>query len=265
MRGTRKRTSLSSDRKINKKNTNLIIDKILSYNPTFQEGIITYKEANNDFLLLLFVGTILIDFPLISLPCCILAMYYIIKVFKFIKYKSINKIVIELARDLSLKGIYDKEKAESMIREFKEKYGREVREYEDLVTMLNKYEAFVTRIEYVLNNIKESKGLLDEDVYSSGNQPLGNNNCSYIYEKNEYKKSYGTKVSSYYKNDKNPIFFEKENGEVKKVNKAIEFFEHDDKVYDNPNTVILKNMNKNSENLTIYLYKKTPDLQKSVL
>ncbi len=42
------------------------------------------------------------------------------------------------------------------------------------------------------------------------------------------------------------------------VNKAIEFF-------DNEDAVILKNINKENKNLTVYLYKKSSDLQKNAL
>ena len=114
MKGKRKRELrkkvMESDRKINKRNKNLMIDKILSYNPILLEGIEVYKDANRNFTLLIVIGALLIDFPLISVPCCILSMFFIIKMLQFIKYKSINNIVKELAKDLSFKGIYDKEK-----------------------------------------------------------------------------------------------------------------------------------------------------------
>ena len=157
MKGKKKRElrrrTIKSDRKINKKNKNLMIDKILSYNPMLLEGIEVYKDANRNFTLLIFLGALLIDFPLISVPCCILSMFFLIKMLQFIRYKSINNIVIELAKDLSFKGIYDKEKVEDMLDDFKFKYGEDIIEYEELVKMLDKYETLVTKIEYVLKNI----------------------------------------------------------------------------------------------------------------
>ncbi len=154
MRGHRRKIN-ESDRKINIKNKNLMIDKILSYNPRLLEGIEIYKDANRNFILLILFGALLINFPLISVPCCMLSMFYLVKMLKYIKYNSINNIVKVLAKDLSFKGVYDKEKMENMLRDFKAKYGSEICEYTDLVNMLEKYEIFVTKIEYVLKNIGE--------------------------------------------------------------------------------------------------------------
>ena len=53
MKGKKKRElrkrAIKSDRKINKKNKNLMIDKILSYNPMILKGIEEYKDANREF------------------------------------------------------------------------------------------------------------------------------------------------------------------------------------------------------------------------
>ena len=151
MNGKKKRElrkrAIKSDRKINKKNKNLMIDKILSYNPMVLEGIEAYKDANRNFILLIILGALLINFPLISVPCCILSMFFLIKMLQFIRYKSINNIVLELAKDLSFKGIFNKEKVEYMLDDFKFKYGEDVIEYEELVKMLDKYETLVTKIE----------------------------------------------------------------------------------------------------------------------
>ena len=81
---------------------------------------------------LIFLGALLINFPLISVPCCILSMFFLIKMLQFIRYKSINNIVLELAKDLSFKGIFDKEKVEYMLDDFKFKYGEDVIEYEGI-------------------------------------------------------------------------------------------------------------------------------------
>ena len=119
MKGKRRRElrkiALKSDRKINQKNKNLMIDKILSYNPMILKGIEEYKDANKDFTLLIFLGALLINFPLISVPCCILSMFFLMKMLHFIRYKSIYNIVIKLAKDVSFKGIYDREKTEDML------------------------------------------------------------------------------------------------------------------------------------------------------
>lgn len=245
-----------SDRKINQRNKNLMVDKILSYNPMLLEGIEVYKDANRNFILLIFLGALLIDFPLISVPCCILSMFFIMKMLQFIRYKSINNIVRELAKDLSIKGIYDKEKVEDMLDDFKAKYGDDVIEYIELVEMLDKYEALVTKIEYVLKNINinEEKDLCTEDDITIVEE----------HDKDEYN---NRQLNDYYRDfsEKLSVLYKKEDGEVKKVNKAIEFFDNEDnESYDN-NAIILKNINKDNKKLTIYLYKKSTSLQKNVL
>lgn len=245
-----------SDRKINKRNKNLMIDKILSYNPVLLEGIEVYKDANRNFILLIFLGALLIDFPLISVPCCILSMFFLIKMLQFIRYKSINSIVRELAKDLSVKGIYDKEKVEDMLDDFKTKYGDDVVEYIELVEMLDKYEALVTKIEYVLKNINISE---EKDFYTDENIVVAEENNESQYknrELNEYYRGFSEKLA---------VLYKKEDGEVKKVNKAIEFFDNeDDESYDN-NAIMLKNINKDNKKLTVYLYKKSTTLQNNIL
>lgn len=259
MRGHRRKIN-ESDRKINMKNKNLMIDKILSYNPRLLEGIEIYKDANRNFILLILFGALLINFPLISVPCCMLSMFYLVKMLKYIKYNSINNIVKVLAKDLSFKGVYDKEKMENMLRDFKAKYGSEICEYTDLVNMLEKYEMFVTKIEYVLKNIGEkSKQYIsntsgdDEVLFNNGKNDIIGDKCI----RNNF---ISKKVHDSYKNinERVSVFYKKENGQVKMVNKAIEFF-------DNEDAVILKNINKENKNLTVYLYKKSSDLQKNAL
>lgn len=57
--------------------------------------------------------------------------------------------------------------------------------------------------------------------------------------------------------------FKKEDGQIKRVDKAIELFETENN--DSCNTekaIILRNINKENKNLTVYLYKKASNLQK---
>lgn len=255
-----------SDRKINKKNMNLMIDKILSYNPMLHEGIEVYKDANRNFMLLICLGVLLINYPLISVPCCILSMFFIIKMLEFVKYKSINNIVKELAKDVAYKGIYDKEKAIDMLDDFKAKYGEDAIEYDELINMINKYEALVTKIEYVLRNIMmdEKKSSYDKESFLSNEEKSYTKNENYTdYKKSLDKKYKGRDVNSYYTdiNGRASIIYRNRYGEVKKVNKAIEFFEEEkNEASNNENTVILKNINKENKNLTVYLYKKSSAL-----
>lgn len=258
-----------SDRKINQKNEELMIDKIFSYNPMLIEGIEVYKDASRNFIFLIFLGALLVNFPLISVPCCMLSMFFVIKMLQFIRYKSISNIVKKLAKDLSYKGIYDKDKAMDMLDDFKNKYGQDVLEYEELVNMINKYEALVTKIEEVLRNIniKEKKSLYNEkNITDNGELSVWENNLSYrdIQEK-QFK---GRKISTYGEgfDEKLSVLYKNNYGEIKRVNKAIEFFEVENtESYSRENAVVLKNVNKENKNLTVYLYKKSSDLQKNVL
>jgi hypothetical protein len=267
MKGMKKRESIikiiQNDRKINKRNKSLMIEKILAYNPMLSQGIEMYKDANNNFILLIILGTLLIDFPLISVPCCILSMFFIIKMLQFIRYSSINNIVIKLAKDLSFRGIYDKEKAQNMIEEFRAKYGEDIIEYEELVTMVDKYEVFVTKIEYVLKTVKRKKDIINynEDTFLD---PKSNIISSEIEEKQYKRKQLNNNYSDF--NDKLSVIYKKEDGEIKKVNKAIEFFDDEgNEGCHSINAVVLRNTNKQNKNLTVYLYKKSNILQNNVL
>lgn len=274
MKGKRRRElrkiALKSDRKINQKNKNLMIDKILSYNPMILKGIEEYKDANKDFTLLIFLGALLINFPLISVPCCILSMFFLMKMLQFIRYKSIYNIVIKLAKDLSFKGIYDREKTEDMLDDFKIKYGENIIEYEELIKMLNEYDAFVTKIEYVLNNIniKEDRCFNNEDVFRKKGISFLDKEDNIACDNIKSNQHNSREVKTCYNdiNEKFAVLYKKEDGNVKKINKAIEFFDdEDDKSYNNQDAVILNNINRDNKKLTIYLYKKSSNLQKSAL
>lgn len=264
-----RRRSIISDIKINRKNKNLMIDKILSYNPVLLEGIEVYEDANKNFILLIFLGALLVQFPLISVPCCILAIFFIIRMLQFIKYKSINNIVIKLAKDLLFKGIYDREKALDMLEDFKEKYGNDITEYEELVMMIDKYEALVVKIENVLksSNRKYNKTIYNkENFLQNAGRSFNRNENNVTLKETEANKC--REVNNYCIdfNEKISVLYKKEDGEIKKVNKAIEFFDgRDNKNYNNQNAVILKNVNKDNKNLTVYLYKKSSVLEKNVL
>lgn len=260
---------IKSDRKINRKNKRLMIDKILSYNPIILEGIEEYKDANMNFILLIFLGSLLINFPLISVPCCILSMFFLMKMLQFIKYKSINNIVLELSKDLSFKGIFDKEKVEYMLDDFKFKYGEDVIEYEELVKMLDKYESLVTKIECVLKNVnikeKRDMDLRNENIFlKNGGKSYINKEDSIDYQEIKGNQHNGKEVN-YYKdgNKKLSVLYKKEDGEIKKINKAIEFF--DSESYNSKDAVVLKNVNRDNKKLIIYLYKKSANLQKNAL
>ncbi|WP_160688939.1 hypothetical protein [Clostridium sp. C2-6-12] len=255
-----KSRAIIKELKINRRNKRLMIDKILSYNPMLIEGIEIYKDASNNFLLLIFLGGLLVEFPLISLPCCIGAIFFVFRMLQYIKYKSIKDIVSKLAKDLSSKGIYDKEKALDMIEDFKLKYGNDIVEYEELVNMINKYGEFVIKIERVLKgcNGKDNNIYYEKDIFIQNRIAMfGNRENNMTLKETEGNKS---KEKNYCLdfNEKISVLYKREDGEIKEVNKAIEFFNGgDSKSYNNQNAVILNNVNKDNKNLTVYLYKKS--------
>lgn len=258
-----------SDRKINLNNKKLMIDKILSYSLTLSSGIEKYIYAQKNFWFLIILGILLRDFPMVALPCCLLAMIFSIRMFQLIKYKSINSIVNELAKDLSFKGIYDQEKVDLMLGDFKNKYGEDVNEYEELTNMINSYKSFVIKIESLLSATSTA---LDKNTYDTkecnSNEIIASFNKDNLRTVSRANKKIKNKtVLDDWEEDENKelsILYRKEDGEVKKVNRAIEFFE-DDKYYNNKKAVVLKSVDRNNDNLTIYLYKKSADLQKNAL
>lgn len=258
-----------SDRQINQKNKKLMIDTIFSYNPILIEGIEVYEDASRNFTFLILLGLLLINFPLVSVPCCLLSMIFVIKMLKYIRYRSINNIVKKLAKDLSYKGIYDKDKAIDMLDDFKDKYGQDVCEYKELVNMINKYEALVTKIENVLQNrdVKEKKSSYKEKNIVN-DEEISFWEKSLSYEEVQEKRFEGRKIDTYREEvDKRlSVLYKNNYGELKRVNKAIEFFEtENNESYGKENAVMLKNVNKENKNLTVYLYKKSSDLQKNAL
>ena len=182
---------------------------------------------------------------------------------QFIRYNSINNIVIELAKDLSVRGIYNKEKALDMLEDFKIKYGEDIIEYEELVIMIDKYEIFVTKIKNVLRSVKiqtERKNYNEDILIKNGERSFvkkeDNINCEEIRDSHYIKNQFNNRYIDF--NEKLSVIYKKEDGEIKKVNKAIEFFDfEDDATHDNQKAVILRNINKDNKNLTVYLYKKS--------
>ena len=240
-----------------RKNKKLMIDKILSYSPVICEGLDKYNDANRNFWLLIILGGILKDFLMISLPCCILAVFFIAKMIQFIKYKTIYDMVKELAKDLLFKGIYNKNKAEHMLCEFESKYG-ETKEFDEFYSMLNKYEQLVTKMEYILNTINEKKDTTNERNYKKDldNTSDKNHISTEIIEGNSrYMKKAERKIKhKFNKNNKN---------DMEIIGKAIDLFKDEDG--NKGKAILLKNRREEDKNLKVYLYKKSVDCEKNIL
>jgi len=256
-----------------RKNRKLMIDKILSYSTVLTEGVEKYKEANIKFMIFIGIGVLLNNFMLISVPCCFLSVYFVVRMLKYTKYGGVKRIIKKISKDITFKGIYDKEKINLMIQDFKDKYGDENKEFKELVIDINNYEAFVMKLEYMIRAVKiESKRLQKEkellrnykspafkdfqEVLSSKKVNEAKENLKYeVKTVEDYDRDSEDSISMIYKN---------ETGEIKKVNRAIEFFE-DENSEDYKNTLVLKSNSKNNKNLTVYLYKKESNLQKNAL
>ena len=255
------------------KNRKLMIDKILSYSSTLSEGIKKYNNANIKFIILITIGILLNNYMLISIPCCLLSIYFIVLMLKYIKYGSVIHIVKKLSKDLAFKGIYDKEKISFMLQEFKDRYGDENIEFKELVTTIDSYESFVMKLEYIIRGleIESKRAYKEKELLKKYKIP----SFSYIEKHSTYRKaeeenqknSYEVKtVGDYYRDSEDSIsmIYKDESGETKKVNRAIEFFE-DENSEEYKNTLILKSNSKNNKNLTVYLYKKESNFQKNAL
>ena len=241
------------DQKINKSNKILMMEKVLSYSQTLKIGIEKYRKQNHRFMLFIISSVILINFPIISLPCCLISVIFLIKMLQLIKYRSVCTIINRIGRDIAYKGIYNKGIIEDMLEEFRFKYGEDIIEYYELIYMIQKYEGFIFKIEKVIKGIHEqtSDDIKEEEEL----------------EKEEFSKSKYTDMREIHLDrkpewipySKDPLVCRSEEGEIKKVDRAIEFFQDKNEKTD---TVILKDGNKN---LTVYLYRKANELQNNAL
>lgn len=248
------------ERRVNKSNKVLMIEKILSYSPTLENGIEKYKVENRRFTLFILFSVLLINVPVISLPCCVVATVFLVKMLHLIKYRSIYSIVKKMGKDIVYNGIYNKCVIESMVEDFKGQYGDDIIEYYELVYMVGKYEAFVIKIEQLLKNAvkdKSNRKCSEKCIYRDYD---GSSMLNKDYDKmdentcmKENNKNFNPKYSLLYKD---------EQGEIKKVNRAIEFFDDKNKDTD---AVVLKGGGKKDKNLTVYLYKKNNELQNNAL
>ena len=246
--------------RINNSNKTLMIERILSYSPTLQNGIEKYKAENRRFTIFILFSVILINIPLISLPCCIIASVFLLKMLHLIKYRSIYNIVKKMGKDIAYKGIYNKGIIEEMVEDFKCKYGEDIIEYYELIYMVGKYEAFVIKIEKVIKNMHKEKlnGNWKEEYV--GRDYDGSSLFGEDYDNVDNGKS--LKMNNVKTNTKYSLLYKNEDGEIKKVNRAIEFFDDKNKSTD---AVVLKGGNKKDRNLTVYLYKKNSELQNNAL
>ena len=247
--------------RVNKSNKALMIDKILSYSPTLENGIEKYKIENRRFIVLILFSVLFINFSVISLPCCLAATFFLVKILQLIRYRSVYNIVKKMGRDIAYKGIYNKGIVEEMVKDFKSQYGEDIIEYYELVYMVEKYEAFVVKIEEVINKImhkeRDDENWKEESLYRNHNK-----SSVIVNSYDSFHNENSSKDSKLYDDSKYSVLYKNEEGEIKKVNRAIEFFDDNSKSTD---AVVLKGGNKKDKNLTVYLYKKNNELQNNAL
>ncbi len=245
-----------------RKNKELMADKIMDYSPSLKEGILKYKNICLKFLIAAIIGILMNRYIIISVTCFAASIYFIVLMIKYTKYSMVNKIINKLANDITFRGIYDKEKIDYMLYSYKNQFGQESFQYEELHNIIIRYEKFVLKLGYIIRDIeiesfrkyKENKLLRK---YTLNKPDL--DNC----EKNKDKKNEvsDTKIKIVEnKNSSDGIIYSEEDGKIRKAKKVVDFFEENDST----DTVILKNTD-NRKNMTIFLYKKSGELQNNVL
>lgn len=243
--------------KINTSNKKLMMEKILSYSPTLQNGIEKYKIENRNFTIFILLTVLAIKFPAIALPCCVTSVIFLVKMLSLIKYRSVYNIVKKMGRDIAYKGIYNKTIIEDMMNDFKCKYGDDIIEYYELIYMVKNYEKFVMKLEQAMNAMRNKiENDIENDIYIKYSEKN-------FDEFNDHEKEEKSVKDNRCKYRENPsLLYRSENGEIRKVKRAIEFFEDKNQ---NTDAVILKGGKEKNKNITVYLYKKNNELQNNVL
>lgn len=255
--------SKKSDFFILRKNKKLMKDKILDYGKLLKEGISEYEKSGVCLIIAALFGIVVSRFIWLSVVCFIAAVYYIVQILKFTKYGAINRIITRLAKDLAYKGIYDKERIDYMVFEYKKQYGELNVEYKELMRIINSYEKFVLKLGYILKDIQiESKRARKEKelIKNYNSQFFKGLHNAIAEKKKEIEKTSNVSIVEGYKKDENTMVYSDENGVYKEAEKVVDFFNDSN---DN-NAVVLKNKSDN-KNLTVYLYKRNCKVQDNAL
>ncbi len=245
-----------------RKNKELMADKIMDYSPSLKDGISKYKNVCIKFFISVMLGIIINKYILVSVVCFVAAIYFIILMLKYTKYGTIYKIIKKLACDITFKGIYNKEKIDYMVNNYKKQFGEECVQYKDLCNVVRRYEKFVLKLEYIIRDLEiesarkhKEKQLLKKyapeelKLIDKDNIPISKNEIENI------------KINTVEcRNDKKGLIYSNEDGKVKEAKKVVDFFSEEEK----NSTVVLKNKSER-KNLTIFLYKRNGNLQNNAL
>lgn len=178
------------ERKIDSKNKKLIMDRMNSYSVIIKNGVERYTEARKKFIIMLLLSLLLYKIYYVSIPLIIISMLYLFISFKNIRFYRMNCIIEKISYDISFKGIFDRNKINDILSDFKEQYPCKVIEYKELLNTINMIDVFVTKIESLLKNHAEARIHIDKT-----------------------------------KNTDKRILCCMSNGKIRYFNKAVEFFE----------------------------------------
>lgn len=260
---------LNIEKRIRTKNKKSIINEILLYDKNIKIGIKKYKLFKMNFWLMIIFLIIFRRVLMLFITGSILATYFSMMTFKFMKYKKISFIIKQVAKELAFTNLYNEEKITSLISEFKKDYGEENNEYKELNLLFIKFKNTGKKIEKELNNLEI------EDISYYLKKRNEQKNINTIEETNNENEKTHSKLqfftpkiktdnrtinytSSFDDNEGNSlaILYRKEKTKsdgIKSINRAIEFFDDMDGKEKKEKAII----STDNDKLTVYFYKKS--------
>ncbi|MBW6409917.1 hypothetical protein [Clostridium weizhouense] len=260
---------LNLEKKIRTKNKKSIINEILLYDKNIKNGVKKYKIFKMNFWLMIIFLVIFRSMLMLVITGSILATYFSMMTFKFIKYKKIDSIIKQVAKELAFTNLYNEEKIIFLISQFKKEYGEESNEYKELKLLFSKFENTGKKIEKELNNLeiedisyylkkrnKESDINIIKEINNENEKDY--NKLEFFTSKNKIDNRTINYTSSFDNNEVNnlAILYRKEETKsdgIKSINRAIEFFDDIDGKEKKERAII----STDNDKLTVYFYKKS--------
>ncbi|WP_244833041.1 hypothetical protein [Clostridium sp. BJN0001] len=143
--------------KINNKNKKLIMDRMNSYSVIIKNGIERYEEARKKFIAMVILSFLLYKIYYLAIPLILTAIIFLLISFSNIRFYRMNCIIDKISYDISFKGIFDRNKIDDMLYEFKNQYPCKSIEYKELLKTISMIEKFITKIEELLKNNTKGK------------------------------------------------------------------------------------------------------------
>ncbi|GAA0077871.1 hypothetical protein UT300005_22490 [Clostridium sp. CTA-5] len=259
---------LNMEKRIRAKNKKYIINEILSYDKNIKLGIKKYKFFKINFWLMIICSIIFRSVIMLFITGSILAAYFSMMTFKFMKYKKIYFIIKQVAKELAFTNLYNEEKITFLISKFKKDYGEEVNEYKELSLIFIKFRNTGKKIEKELNNLeiedisyylKKRNEQRNIDIIEETNNEneKTHNKLQFFTPKAKTDNRTINYISSFDNKEVNnlAILYRKEETKsdgIKSINRAIEFFDDIDGKEKKEKAVI-----STDNKLTVYFYKKS--------